>query len=184
MKKMPTLFVRKYLDNNKFILTDEITPGCEWVIDGVGEPTRKYDGTCCLIDSGELFARFDAKPGRVIPENAIPCQPEPDPITRHWPHWVPTKGNSQYKWHNIAYERTGTLPDGTYELCGPHFQGNPEHFTEDTFVRHGADMLLGCPRDFNGLYKYLSEHDIEGIVFHRLNGDMCKIKKSDYGLRR
>lgn len=31
------------------------------------------------------------------------------------------------------------------------------------------------------IHRYLETHMIEGIVFHRGNGDMCKIKRSDFG---
>ena len=32
-----------------------------------------------------------------------------------------------------------------------------------------------------GIKEYLSAHEIEGIVWHRGNGEMCKIKRSDFG---
>ena len=38
--------------------------------------------------------------------------------------------------------------------------------------------------DFAGIREYLRAHDIEGIVWHRANGDMVKIKKKDFGLPR
>ena len=44
-------------------------------------------------------------------------------------------------------------------------QGNPEGFVEHVLIRHGCDRLLDAPRDFAGLKEYLSEHDIEGVVW-------------------
>lgn len=64
MKKIPTLFKRIY-ENHKVIgITDEVTEGCEFVLDGKGTPTVKYDGSCCAIIGGQLYKRYDAKRGR------------------------------------------------------------------------------------------------------------------------
>ena len=38
--------------------------------------------------------------------------------------------------------------------------------------------------NFEGIKKYLKDKDIEGIVWHRDNGDMVKIKKKDFGFKR
>lgn len=35
--------------------------------------------------------------------------------------------------------------------------------------------------NYEGIREYLKKHRIEGIVFHRGNGEMCKIKRSDFG---
>jgi hypothetical protein len=51
MKKIPTLFKRENsLPNNP--VKNEITPGCEWVLKGLGIATHKWGGTCCLIKEG------------------------------------------------------------------------------------------------------------------------------------
>lgn len=59
MKKIPTLFVRNY--DNGGLVTDTVTPGTEWVINGEGLATRKWDGLAILIKNGEVFKRYDAK---------------------------------------------------------------------------------------------------------------------------
>lgn len=186
MRKMPSLFVREYADDNTFVSVERITPSCEWVAAGEGVATRKYDGTCCLVKDGEIYRRFDAKPGRQIPAGAIPCQDDPDEITGHWPHWVKCDAdNPGDKWHIKALAAAVAKPaDGTYELCGIHFQNNVDNLVEDgdVLVRHGQTVLDVSDRSFNGLKCYLSENYIEGIVFHRGNGDMCKVKRSDFGL--
>lgn len=89
MRKIPTLFVREFLPNHKILITDQVTPGCEWVLAGEGVATRKLDGTCTLVQDGRLYKRYDAKNGKPIPPNAVPCQPEADPITGHLPCWMP-----------------------------------------------------------------------------------------------
>ena len=192
MKKIPSLFIREFEDHKVKSITDRVTPGCEWVIQGEGIATEKYDGTCCMIKQGKLYRRYDAKNGKQPPVGAIPCQPNPDPITTHWPHWVEVdKNNPQDKWYVEAYDYLGEqsmlynryIIDGTYELCGPHFQSNPYNLERDLFFRHGEKVLKDVPRDFEGIKKYLEEHYIEGIVFHRGNGDMCKIKRTDFGYK-
>ena len=38
---------------------------------------------------------------------------------------------------------------------------------------------------FEGLKLWLSNHDVEGIVFHNYrDGRMCKIRKTDFGIKR
>lgn len=185
MKKMKTLFKRTFEGHNVANTLNEVTEGCEWVIDGEGIATRKIDGTCCLIQDGKVYARFDYKPGRKLPEGAIPCQDKADEITGHFPHWVEVKDQPQYKWHKEAFEdaiKNGELlENGTYELIGVHFQGNPEHVEKgDKLVRHGSIVLDNVPRTFAGIKEYLRSNEMEGIVFHRENGDMCKIKRTDF----
>ena len=184
MKKIPSLFIREFEGHNIKSITNQVTPGCEWVLNGEGIATEKYDGTCCLIQDNKLYKRYDAKQGKQPPEGAIPCQPEPDPITTHWPHWVEVKEDKpDDKWYIEAWNRLNkeNLENGTYELCGPHFQTNPYNLEADTFFKHGDKVLENVPRTFEGIKDYLNTHYIEGIVFHRENGDMCKIKRTDFG---
>lgn len=185
MKKMKTLFVRKFDENNNVLITNEVEKGCEWVLQGEGKVTRKYDGTCCLIKNGEIFRRFDYKKGRKLPVGAIPCQEKADEITGHFPHWVKCdKNNPSDKWHLKALQSQPKLEDGTYELCGIHFQNNIDKVTNDgdILIKHGADILV-VERTFEGIKDYLSKHEIEGMVFHRDSGEMCKIKRSDFGFK-
>lgn len=186
MKKIKSVFQRNYEGDH--LVRNEVVPGCEWVLNGEGVPTRKFDGTCCLVEDGQLFKRYDAKNGKTPPSDFTPAQPEPDPITRHWPGWVPVNSdNKADRWHVEAWENflslnDGIVNDGTYELCGIHFQGNPENVEEgDIFIRHGSYILHDVPRTFDGLKSYLEAAYMEGIVFHRGNGEMAKIKRTDFG---
>lgn len=184
MKKMPTLFKREYGKYGKAV--DAVTPGCEWVIQGEGVATEKVDGAACAIIDGKLFRRYDACPkkGRKPPLMGIPCQPEPDPITGHWPFWVECIRGIPSDQHFLrAYDSTPWCrEDGTYEAVGLHFQGNPYGLDDDFLEKHGRIKYPDCPRDFEGLYDFLCAHEIEGIVWHRGNGDMAKIKRTDFGL--
>lgn len=182
MKKIPTLFIRKFLDNRSFILTNQVTPGLEWVLQGEGIATVKIDGSCTAIINGEFYKRYDAKQGKKPPLFAIPCC-EPDSITGHWPHWVKVdKENKEDKWLYAAYKNAGgnILEDGTYEAIGPHFQTNPYRLENDTLVRHGIEVI-DVQRTFEGLRNYLEQNYIEGIVFWKDGEPKCKIKRRDFG---
>jgi hypothetical protein len=152
---------------------------------GEGVATRKYDGTCCLVMDGEIYKRYDAKPGKTPPTGAIPCQDYADPVTGHFPHWVKCREDDPAdKWHITAFKNAGDIPDGTYELCGVHFQNNIDGMASggDILIKHGEDILNVPDRSFEGLKQYLTAHYIEGIVFHGKNGKMCKVKRSDFGI--
>lgn len=207
MKKIPTLFERVY-ENHKIVdILPNVTKGMEWVLKGEGIATLKVDGSCCAIINGEFYKRYDAKRGKPIPEGAIKCQEEPDPITGHLPCWVKVdKNKPEDKWFMEAYknaidaekiETTNSglasgkisehrefvypkMQDGTYEAIGVHFQGNPYNLRSDTIVKHGT-ITINVERTFDGIKKYLSENCIEGIVFWLDGEPRCKIKRSDFG---
>ncbi len=181
MKKMKTLFEREFENHNVIKCLDKVQEGCEWVLAGEGTATEKFDGTCCMINDGRMYRRYDYKKGRTLPEGAIPCQEEADPVTGHWPHWIECKeDNPADKYHIQAFKKLIVNENGTYELIGKHEQGNPYHLDDDILIRHG-NRVLDVPRTYNGIKQYLKEHEIEGIVFYRGNGEMCKIKRTDFG---
>lgn len=186
MKKLTTLFKKD--PNNLGRVINEVDPNNEWVFTS-SKPTRKYDGTSCAIINGELYKRFDLKKGRTLPPNSIPCQ-EPDIITGHHPHWVLCDRNDKSnKWHFKAFDNMPRITfnggDGTYELCGEKIQGNPENIIGHELIRHGIEELYIGELSFNNIKEYLTNNDIEGIVFHsKLNDNMCKIRKSDFGIKR
>lgn len=184
MKKMPTLFEREFEGHRIVRVTERVAPGCEWVLNGEGVATEKVDGSCCAIIDGRFYRRYDAKRGQKrIPDGAIPCQPKPDPVTGHWPHWVPVDAyRKEDKWYVQAYMNTPwAVDDWTYEAVGPHFQSNPYGLDEDFLERHGRIRIPDCPRTFDGIREYLRTHEIEGIVFWRDGKPGCKIKRSDFG---
>jgi hypothetical protein len=177
---MPCLFQRTFNGRNAADITSDVTPGCEWVLAGEGTASRKYDGTACAVIGGVLHKRYDAKRGKPAPANGIPCQ-DPDPITGHWPHWVPVSAsNPADKHHVAAWSDAGGLPDGTYELIGQPINGNPERVEGLWFIPHGV-TILDVERTFDGLRSYLSTTNIEGIVFAHPDGRMCKIRRADFG---
>ena len=183
MRKVPSLFKRDY-DGTRMVY-DEVVSGCEWVLRGEGRATRKHDGTACMVKDSVLFRRYDAKRGKAAPTNFTPAQDKPDEMTGHWPGWVPCdRSDPGSKYHFDAFDDQASWEDGTYELCGPKVQGNPEGSDNHVLVRHGSIELTDSPRDFQGLRLYIQEQPIEGIVWHHPDGRMSKLKKKDFGFRR
>lgn len=195
MKKIPTLFTRVFEGRKIVDISDEITPGCEEAFKN-GMATVKIDGSCCAVINGELYKRYDAKKGKKPPVDAIPCC-DPDPVTGHWPHWVKAdRDNPSDKWFWVAYDNSilhymgpddeewqlEYPEDGTYEAVGKHFNGNPYNRNCDFLVRHG-DREAEVNRTFEGVREWLVNKHKEGLVFW-LNGEpVCKIKRTDFGLK-
>jgi len=200
MKKIISLFQRNY-DGDRLV-RDEVVPGAEWVVAGEGQATRMFDGTCCMVRDGVLYKRYDAKQGKKPPANFEPAQ-DYDEVTGHMPGWIPVGSGPEDKWHRQALENQPDLRDSTYELCGPKVQGDAEReyrcktwgVSEDMhiLIQHGCCLFASecdgvfrdcVPRTFSGLKEWLSDRDIEGIVWHHPDGRMVKIKKKDFGLHR
>lgn len=192
MKKIPTLFIREFEPDNshKFTITDTVTPGFEFVLHKESEcvPTVKYDGSACAIIDGQFYKRYDAKKGKPVPDGAIKCQKEPDPITGHLPCWVRCdRNNPADKWYWEALDNTKTLwgtDNTTYEAMGPHFQGNPSKMQRDRLIPHGIDViyeLRGKDLTFGMILEWLYNHEEEGIVWWKDGRPICKIKRTDFG---
>lgn len=184
MKKIPTLYKREFSGHKITGIRDEITPGCDAALTDESIATLKLDGACCAIINGEFYKRFDAKPGRAVPEGAIPCD-EPDPVTGHWPHWVKVAAdNPADKWFVEARNNSwDDLPDATYEAIGPHFQKNPYGLDKDVLVRHGTISIDIPNPSFEGIRRGLELAAMEGIVFWHEGAPLCKIKRKDFGFK-
>lgn len=195
MQKIPTIFKRS--ESNRAIVIDERNPDCDWVFNGEGTATRKFDGTCCLIRDGKMFKRYEVKKGGKPPADFEPAN-EIDEATGKQQGWVPVGDGPEDQYHRAAIlNMQSILPmfledpilTGTYELCGPKVQGNPEGYSIDMLVSHNPqdrveDFSSEPPRDFDGLWTFLGMHNIEGIVWHHPDGRMAKIKGRDFGINR
>jgi hypothetical protein len=187
MKKMTTLFVVDYVSKGAGVIHPEVREENKWVYEEQGvRATRKLDGTAVAFINGQLYKRYDAKPGKVAPEGAIACC-NPDSVSGHHPHWVLCDRNSpsdKYAWEAYDSVDGAKMLDGTYELLGPKIQNDPEKIGRHVFIRHGSIPVKLLDWSFEGIKAYLAANDIEGIAFHSLDGKMCKIRKSDFGLKR
>lgn len=184
MKKIPTIFERDWNGDRSRVLGIP-HPDCGWVFAGEGVAMRKYDGTSCFVMGAELYKRRELKRGQVIPHDFVIAGSDDE--TGKTVGWVPVGSGPEDRWHREAFMRlaTPTVEDGTYELCGPHVQGNPEGLPEDDLIKHSGAQSFGVvPTDFQGLREWLAERDIEGLVWHHPDGRMAKIKKRDFGLKR
>lgn len=202
MRKTPSLFKRDY-DGTREIY-DELVEQSAWVQRGEGEATLKIDGTCCMIEGGELFKRYDRKltkqalrrkkrghtgpwgesDFKPAPRGWRGCHEQPDTRSGHWPGWVPVTDGPEDRWHREALARLDAThtEDGTYELIGPKIQGNPYDLSAHELVRHGATKLDDVPTDFDGLRAWLEANNVEGIVWWHPDGRKAKIKRRDFGL--
>jgi hypothetical protein len=191
MKKIPTLFQKQFDEKGKFIgITDQVTPGCEWVLYGGGTATIKIDGAACAFIEGIFYKRYDAKNGKTPPEHSIPCD-DPDAITGHWPHWVPVDPTDKAdQWfckalHNTLERKdwSSGMVDGTYEAIGPHFNGNPHNLPMDYLQKHGTEIVELPDRSYEGIRNWLETHEQEGLVFWRDGEPRCKIRRKDFGFK-
>lgn len=202
MKKIISLFKRDYEGNRQ--VYDEVVPGAEWVINGEGVATVKYDGTCVMVQDGKEYKRYDRKLTKSAtkrkrrdksfvptkehfkpaPDGWIAAESEPNIHTGHWPGWLPINFDApENRWHKEGFLNTH-VGDGTYELVGPKVQGNPygleshQLFPHDNRLWSEGDVL----RSFEDIKSWLEIMCyIEGIVWHHPDGRMVKIKRRDFG---
>lgn len=200
MKKIPTVFRRDPDDMRR--VTREVHPDCQWVLDGEGVATWKYDGTCVALlytdgeqvwseppmsgpgaDTAELrwLARREVKPGKRAPAGFIPV--DRDEATGKTVGWEPIEQSAFAKFHAEALRNQADepWPTGTYELVGPKVNGNPEGVDQHRLWSHAAaDVVEPVPRDFDGLAKFLADFAGEGVVWHHRDGRMAKLKGRDF----
>jgi hypothetical protein len=200
MKKIPLLFLRN--PDNPDEMTKTPNPVCDWVFNGEGAATRKYDGSCCMIDEdGVFWKRRMVRDGKKEPDTFVLA--DVDPITKKKFGWVKVDSESpENSWHMEALkerQRVEKLLEGaeyefycslggqaaTYELVGPKIQGNPEHYDKHVLIPHKRAHQYDLPdRSYEGIKEFFKEKDIEGLVFHHEDGRMAKIRKGDYGMKR
>lgn len=182
MRKIPTLFARDPEDRRS--VTAEVNPGCEWVLAGEGTATRKYDGTCVMLDEhGDWWARREVRPGRAAPAGYLAV--DTDPVTGKRQGWEPMAQSSFAAFHAEALAGGGDWQPGTYELVGPKINGNPERCDSHTLLRHAAAEVVPTPaRDFDSLRRLVLDlaaaSGAEGVVFQHQDGRMAKLKARDF----
>jgi hypothetical protein len=194
MRKIPTLFRR---DLGTHRIQPQVSHGCEWVLDGEGRATRKWDGTACLVDRGVLYRRLTLNEDREAPKGFRLVEVQLGTGKRIG--WAPLEPGPAGHWHREAWadlhatlrwfpSGTSEQPsDGTYELVGPKINGNPDGFSTHRLIKHGwatnpvelADLDT-CPREYHALGAWLLDRPYEGVVWHHPDGRMAKLKKRDY----
>lgn len=213
MELIPNLFK---LNPETGLAIPEVTEGCEWVLAGEGVATRQWDGVPCMVRDGRLYKRHVLKPEETTlsdcPEGWRACG---EAEIGFWPGWVPvTDGLPEDRWYRAARASAiiqatdggyvpGIMPvpplplaDGTYELCGPKINGNPEQFATHVLIRHGVPQLPGLNDvpwwhgpNIGGRHTWLSlwfrtpTVPMKGIVWHHPDGRMAKVRGKDFGIQ-
>ncbi len=178
MQKIPTLYIRDE-DNPKFV-TREVNPDCQWVIDGEGTATEKWDGSACLVHDGTLYRRHRVKPGKAKPPGWIHWNFEQPEQSGHG--WAPVTDSTADQYHREAWDYRG-YADGTWELLGPSLQKNPHRLERHLLWRHGGYRYPDAPRTFDALREWFKiMPPMEGLVWHHPDGRMAKIKRRDFNL--
>jgi hypothetical protein len=183
VKKIPTIFERDW-DGDRSRVVDKPHPACGWVFAGEGRPTRKIDGTSCMVENGKLFKRRELRSGDATPADFMLAGHDDE--TGKTVGWVPVGEGPEDKFHREAFA-DGPHANGTYELIGPKVQGNPEGIDRHMLIMHGtghAGLMVDVPVTFDGLREFLAGLNIEGVVWHHPDGRMAKIKLRDFGHRR
>lgn len=181
MQKIPTIFVRD-MSRQPALVTPVWVPGTEWVRDGEGEATKKYDGTSCMVRAGKLYKRRELRPADATPADFESMGT--DENTGKTVGWVPVGDGPDDKYHREAFTPGYPWMDGTYELLGPKIQGNKDNRTQHVLQPHSqARVYPDAPRDFDGIRAWLTENVIEGLVWRHPDGRMAKIKRRDFGLK-
>lgn len=176
MKKIPTIYLRDERDRTH--VTGEINPVCQWVFDGEGVATRKFDGTCVMKDeNGMWWARREVKKGKPAP---VGFQLEDyDEITGKQQGWMLIDDSPFHKFWVEAVSNHASYSPGTYELIGPKINGNPEKVSIHALVPHGYFLIEFPEKSPIDLIGFCRERGYEGIVWHHPDGRMAKLKVRD-----
>lgn len=193
MQKIPTLFVRDPADRAHVLPV--VNHECQWVIAGEGTATRKYDGTCVLLDTdGSWWARREVRPNKAAPADYRPVAT--DPVTGRTMGWEPIQQSAFAAFHAEALAEAEAsaldvaapqrLEPGTFELVGPKINGNPEREQRHRLLAHAdAEVVPLEARDYRTLravvLRLAEAEGMEGLVFHHPDGvRFAKIKARDF----
>ena len=203
MKKIKSVFVVR---RDIQMATRDVLPESQWVLNGEGTATIKYDGTPVLIDDKKLYMRWNRKLKPVffkkwvrrkeqfqlnniitedmfvdLPDGAIRLESGPANITLHYPFWVPVIGDNKHEKRFVdAFNALDDKANGTYELIGKDVQGNPYNLNETKLVKHGSEVIAITDLSFNGIKDYFSTLNHEGIVWYHPDGRMAKLRRSHF----
>lgn len=194
MRRIPDLFVRDREDRR--FVTDQVTPGTEWVLAGEGVARRQYDGVCVLLDPSlepetppavnpespvaDWWVRRKLRPTDVEPPGWVPLETDRDGRVTGW------EPAAQSQWVQLLAQAVMETQDpqpGTYELIGPRINRNPDKADRHRIVRHDDAETLDAPRTYEGLRRWLPRQPlIEGVVWQHPDGRMAKLKRRDLRL--
>lgn len=187
-RKMTALFE---IDRVKHVGTDVVNEKSAWIFTEPAVATVKRDGTGVVItEDNEVLVRRSVKKGKRIPEGFRLA--EIDAFTGHMFGVEPVAQSGFKTMMNDALPANDQLLEpGTYELCGPKINGNPEGLDHHVLIRHGAevlpvipDMRTVEPGDAHALLKPifadLKERGVEGVVWWGADDKRVKLRVKDF----
>lgn len=186
VKKMPALFV---IDREAHIATTDINEPAAWIFDEPARATIKRDGTSVTVsEDGTIYARRMVRRGKKAPAGFIPA--ETDSYTGNTFGLEPVEQSGFAKMFKEA-SAGQTLTPGTYELCGPKINGNPEGLTSHKLLSHGDDAAVEIPdmrtvpreeafEKLKSIFEDYKERGIEGVVWWGADGKRTKLRVKDF----
>lgn len=208
MKKIECIFERHHQNElgelcppdykgARYLATIDINDNCEWVFNGEGTPTIKWDGTSVMIDdNARCYQRYmlrdrganGQQAGNNGREDWILADKHPE--NGKLIYWVPVTD----KWIIEAFNNTKLICAGTFEAIGPKINGNRYKAENHVLVRHGWGNLPEVPeRNYESIKEFLRTFTLvipelyrlecfhEGLVYHHPDGRMGKIRRADFG---
>lgn len=193
MKKIPSVFMRKHKSSEADV--NRINPECQWVFDR-SVPiivTVKRDGTAMLRKDGQWYQRRVVKidvgtdmsmlqlPDRFQPAQTMPTYDQEN-YRYEFPGWVPLAEQFRDYMLEAGVERIDE--DGTYELCGPKINGNPERLEKHQLFKHGYEEIGISPlleRSAASFIEIVKLTRAEGIVIYSADDCMAKIRRREFG---
>jgi len=194
MRKIPGLFMLKTKSSEAD--TERVNPECLWVLDRAVPitVTVKRDGTAMMRKDGKWYQRRVLKVHTVAggvsgtlpaPNGFEPAQVAPtyDQENRQleWPGWVPL--SEQYREAMVEAQMELCVDDGTYELCGPKINGNPEQLEKHTLFRHGSEVIEVSDllvRSKEIIIQIVKLTRAEGIVIYGSGDRKAKVKRREF----
>lgn len=192
MQKIPTIFARQDYTQDRRLVSAEVTPGLEGVLDarsGLWVPRRKFDGVAVkLDDAGLWWLRKTVRPEQTPPEGYVKVAEHPTVLGQSH-GWIRMRSSpAAQAWLDaLSAGSDQDYKPGTYELVGPTINGNPERTASHILHSHAEAPIVGLPKvlhDYASLKHYflrtLRPAGVEGIVWHNPDGRMAKLKVADF----
>lgn len=187
-RKMTALFE---IDRVNHVGSDVVNERSAWIFSEPAVATVKRDGTGVVVtENGEVLVRRSVKKGKRVPEGFLLA--EVDAFTGHM-FGVEPVGQSGFKamMEKALLHAGEYFWPGTYELCGPKINGNPEDLQEPVLIRHGAEVLPCIPDMrtvepveahalLKPLFADLKERGVEGVVWWGTNDKRVKLRVKDF----
>ncbi len=162
MEKIRSLFARDW-NGDPSLVTRALEPGFEFVIHNDATPTRKLDGTACLIKDGRLYKRHDRKrrkKGKIDadwkpePPGWIPC--EIDERTGHWWGWALVDFTAPENWMHKEAWNTLILGEEMIDALNKVLKPGGKAYYFSQSLPDGTREL--CGPNVNGNPEHLDKH--------------------------